>query len=160
MVQSNVYNVILSVSSFEAHPNFDNTLRIIRNGGKKAKGTSHLHKLTGSNKYTAWLKDKEDGIFAIPALYFPKSLMPAKFWKACPTITNGNEQAHRNINRDGINLTLLRGVMHGQDYNERINSSIDVQSTYGIQLRDQRLTHVHRTSRTVSRLGKHPMSSS
>lgn len=38
VVSSNVYNAMLSISSFEAHPNFDNMLRIIRSGGKKAKG--------------------------------------------------------------------------------------------------------------------------
>lgn len=70
-------------------------------------------------------------------------------------MTNGNEQAHRNINRDGINLTLLGGVMHGQDYDERVSSSIHIQSRYGIQTRDQISTHLYRTSRTVTRLGKH-----
>ncbi|KAF9220840.1 hypothetical protein BS17DRAFT_643440, partial [Gyrodon lividus] len=64
-----------------------------------------------------WLKDKIDGTkFALPALYFPKSLMPADFWKACPTTTNGNEQAHRSINHDGVHLTLLGGIMRGYDY--------------------------------------------
>lgn len=89
----------------------------------------------------------------IPALYFPRSLMPPEVWKASPMTTNGNEQAHRNINRDGISLTLLGGVMHGKDYDERINRSIETHSMYGIHTHDKASTHVQRTSRAVERLG-------
>ncbi|KAF9231054.1 hypothetical protein BU15DRAFT_29339, partial [Melanogaster broomeanus] len=136
-VTPQVYNAMLSLSSFESHPDLEQTLEIIRAGGKKAK---------------AWLKDKIDGTkFALPALYFPKSLMPADFWKACPTTTNGNEQAHRSINRDGVHLTLLGGVMRGQDYDERAASSIDIHQTYGINTRDRGSTHTRRASRAVSR---------
>lgn len=39
VVSPNVYNAMLSISSFEAHPSFENTLRLIKGGGKKAKGT-------------------------------------------------------------------------------------------------------------------------
>jgi hypothetical protein len=99
------------------------------------------------------LADKEDAGFVIPALYFPKSLMPPEVWKASPTTTNGNEQAHRNINRDGISLTLLGGVMHGQDYDTQVSKSIKAHSMYGIQTRDKASTHVRRTSRAVERLG-------
>ncbi|KAF9221065.1 hypothetical protein BS17DRAFT_639139, partial [Gyrodon lividus] len=64
-----------------------------------------------------WLRDKTEGtMFALPAIYFLKSWMPAEIWKAHPSTTNGNEQAHRNINQDGTNLSLLGGVMHGHDY--------------------------------------------
>ena len=79
--------------------------------------------------------------------------MPPEIWKASPTTTNGNEQAHRNINRDGISLTLLGGVMHGQDYDARVNKSIKAHSIYGIQTRDRASTHVRRTSRAVEHLG-------
>ena len=44
--------------------------------------------------------------------------MPLEYWQACPTTTNGNEQAHQSINQDGTNLTLLAGVMQGQEYDE------------------------------------------
>ncbi|KAH0831831.1 hypothetical protein J3R83DRAFT_12681 [Lanmaoa asiatica] len=137
VVSSNVYNAMQSISSFEEHPDFESTLRVIRGGGKKAKD---------------WLADKLNAGFVIPALYFPRSLMPPEIWKASPTTTNGNEQAHRNINRDGISLTLLGGVMHGQDYDERVNKSINTHLLYGIQTRDGASTHLQRTSRSVSRL--------
>ena len=95
-----------------------------------------------TNTTIAWLADKEDAGFVIPALYFPRSLMPPKVWKASPTTTNGNEQAHRNINRDGISLTLLGCVMHGQDYNAQVNKSIETHSIYRIHTRNRISTHV------------------
>jgi hypothetical protein len=45
---------------------------------------------------------------------------------------NGNEQAHCNVNRDGINLTLLAGIMHGYQYDVCAMSSIDLHITHGI----------------------------
>jgi hypothetical protein len=40
VVSPNVYNAMLCISSFEAHPNFESTLQLISKGGKKAKGTN------------------------------------------------------------------------------------------------------------------------
>ncbi|KAL4067324.1 hypothetical protein V8B97DRAFT_2025155 [Scleroderma yunnanense] len=97
MVPADVYRAMLSLSLFEAQPNINRTLETIQNGGHKAK---------------VWPKDKIIGTkFALPALYFPKSLIPHDIWRACPMTTNGNEQSHHNINRDGTNLTVLGGIM-------------------------------------------------
>lgn len=79
--------------------------------------------------------------------------MPIEFWRACPTTTNGNEQAHRNINRDGIGLTLLAGIMQGKDYDGRTFSSIEIHKLYGINTRDNASTHNFRALRSVSRHG-------
>jgi len=62
------------------------------------------------------LKDKEDAGFVIPAIYRPESKIPLEIWQAAPSTTNGNEQAHRNINRDGTRLTLLAAMMRGLQY--------------------------------------------
>ncbi|KAG2085471.1 uncharacterized protein F5147DRAFT_659501 [Suillus discolor] len=127
---------MLSLGSAEAHPNIQMTLSIIHRGGKKAQ---------------AWLKDKESSKFALPAIYWPMSLIPIAIWKASPTTTNGNEQAHRNINRDGINLTLLAGIMHGYQYDVCAASSIDLHIMHGINTRDYESTHLYRAKRSVSR---------
>ena len=83
--------------------------------------------------HLAWLDNKILGNkFALAGLYHPESLMPAEFWKACSRTSNGNEQAHCSINRDGTGLTLLAGVMHGQEYDERTFQSIAVFDSYGI----------------------------
>ncbi|KAH7903935.1 hypothetical protein BJ138DRAFT_1019827 [Hygrophoropsis aurantiaca] len=86
-VSEDAYIAMLSLATSEPHPNIDLTLEIIRRGSKKA---------------AAWLKDKTHGTkFALPAVYRPKSLIPLEIWKASPSTTNGNEQAHRNINASG-----------------------------------------------------------
>ncbi|KAK7005533.1 hypothetical protein R3P38DRAFT_3326482 [Favolaschia claudopus] len=88
-----VRNTMLSLSSSQVHPDLDGAFAIIENGGRKAK-------------------DKRIGTkFALPAIYQPASLIPLELWKSAPSTTNGNEQAHRNINRDGVNLTILGGIM-------------------------------------------------
>jgi hypothetical protein len=106
---------MLSLSSSQTHPDLDAAFQIIENGGRKAKGLSFFFGyFIGSYALyqLAWLKDKRIGSkFAIPALYQPASLIPLEIWKSAPSTTNGNEQAHRNINRDGVNLTMLGGIM-------------------------------------------------
>ena len=81
--------------------------------------------------------------------------MPAEFWQACSRTSNGNEQAHHSINRDGTGLTLLAGVMLGQEYDERTFQSITIFDSYGINTRYQASTHHFRASRSISRHSKH-----
>ncbi|KAJ6452183.1 hypothetical protein C8R47DRAFT_998159 [Mycena vitilis] len=100
-----VRNAMISLSSSQVHPDLEGAFRIIEADGRKAK---------------AWLKDKRSGSsFALPALYQPLSLIPLEIWKSAPSTTNGNEQAHRNINRDGVNLTMLGAIMRGMQYDAR-----------------------------------------
>ncbi|KAL4064033.1 hypothetical protein J3A83DRAFT_4101809, partial [Scleroderma citrinum] len=83
VVTPKVYSAMLSFSFFEEQPNLERTLHTIQRGGHKAR---------------AQLKDKIKGLkFALPALYFPRSLILHDIWKACPMTTNRNEQAHQNI---------------------------------------------------------------
>ncbi|KIJ92931.1 hypothetical protein K443DRAFT_125774 [Laccaria amethystina LaAM-08-1] len=80
-------------------------------------------------KQRAWLKDKLTGCpFALPALYHPESLIPLNAWKASPPSSNGNEQSHRGINRDGVNLTILGGIMRGWQYDPRAFLSLELHS--------------------------------
>ncbi|KAH7917286.1 hypothetical protein BV22DRAFT_1108596 [Leucogyrophana mollusca] len=80
-----------------------------------------------------------------------RCLIPLDVWKASPSTTNGNEQAHRNINRDGINLTLLAGIMRGFQYDEQAIAGMIMQDKYGITTRDQTSTHAHWASQTIAR---------
>ncbi|KAG2040908.1 hypothetical protein BDR03DRAFT_824049, partial [Suillus americanus] len=50
----------------------------------------------------------------------PASFIPEGIWRASPATTNGNEQAHRNVNRDGVDLILLGGVMRGRAFDDRV----------------------------------------
>jgi len=102
------------------------------------------------------LKDKvETNQFALPALYHPASLIPEDIWCAYPATTNGNEQAHRNVNRDGVNLTLLGGIMRGRAFDDRAAQSIDVHASLGIDTCDRDSTHTYRASRSITRQGMH-----
>ncbi|KAF8997022.1 hypothetical protein BDQ17DRAFT_1249116, partial [Cyathus striatus] len=86
----------------------------------------HLYAVieAGGPKACAWLKDKIDAKFVIPAIHHAESLIPLNVWQSSPSSTNGNEQAHRDVNRDGINLTVLGGVMRGMHRDFRAMKSL------------------------------------
>ncbi|KAF8122014.1 hypothetical protein EV363DRAFT_1405257 [Boletus edulis] len=93
----------------------------------------------GGAKARAWLKDKETSKFMIPALYQPP---------------------HRNINRDGTGLTLIAGIMRGQQHDMRMISGTDLHISHGINTRDILATHTFRAIRTITRTGKRSHSGS
>jgi len=100
------------------------------------------------------LADKIEGTkFALPTLYQPKSLIPLAIWKASPSTTNGNEQAHQNIYREGINLTLLAGIMKGMVYDQAAMVSIDMNSAFGINTCDTKATEAFWAACSVSHKG-------
>ena len=74
-------------------------------------------------------------------------------WKASPSTTNGNEQAHWNIYHEGINLTLLAGIMKGMVYDQAAMVSIDTNSAFGINTRDTEATEAFQAARSVSLKG-------
>ncbi|KAF8588889.1 hypothetical protein K439DRAFT_1405747 [Ramaria rubella] len=79
------------------------------------------------------MNDKEVGSrFVIPAVYQPASQIPLAIWQAAPSTLNGNEQAHRNVNRDGIRLTLLAAIMRGLQYNVCTAASVQLMREVGI----------------------------
>ena len=107
-----------------------------------------------TNSTKAWWKDKlESNRFGLKAIYRPASFIPEEIWKACPATTNGNEQAHRDVNRDGTNLTLLGGIMQGKAYDNRAAASIHTHQHEKVYTRDQTATHTRRASRSIARLG-------
>ncbi|KAF4600363.1 hypothetical protein EYR38_004988 [Pleurotus pulmonarius] len=136
-ISDDVRFAMLSLASSDPHPDLEGAFRTIQNGGPKA---------------VAWLKDKREGSkFALPALYHPLSYIPLDIWKSAPSSTNGNEQAHRNINRDGVNLTLLGGIMRGMQYDNRAMATLDLYSSVGIFPRDQTTTHYRRVASSIYR---------
>ncbi|RDB26058.1 hypothetical protein Hypma_006546 [Hypsizygus marmoreus] len=138
-ITKEAYFAMLSLSSSQPLADLEGTFRVIELGGKKA---------------ASWLQDKLVGTkFALPALYQPLSLIPLDIWKASPTTTNGNEQAHRNVNRDGVNLTILAGIMRGMQYDKRAMTSIQLHASTGIYVRDQFSTHFLRQGRAIKRHG-------
>lgn len=117
--------------------------------------SSHFLGKCSYSPFLAWLKDKLEGNkFALPALYHPASLIPLDIWKGMAPSTNSGEQQHRNVYRDGINLTMVAGISRGMQYDWRAMASLDVYRTTGIQGRDQPATHEFRIARSATRHGK------
>ncbi|KAF8576790.1 hypothetical protein K439DRAFT_1622602 [Ramaria rubella] len=105
-----VQTAMMSIASAKPLPNFEATLQQIQQGGKKAAD---------------WLRNKETACgFDLAALYQPASKIPIDIWKASPSTSNGNEQAHRSINRDGTKLTMLAGIMRRMQYDSQAMSGL------------------------------------
>ncbi|KAF8187083.1 hypothetical protein K438DRAFT_1835610 [Mycena galopus ATCC 62051] len=138
-------NAMLSLSSSQVHPDLEGTFRIIH-----CVPTPLIEK--GGRKAKAWLKDKQTGSrFTFPAIYQSASLIPLEIWKAALSTSNRNEQAHRNINCDGVNLTMLSGIMRGMQYDARVVDTLQLYSSQGIYVRDQMATHFRRLQRSLNR---------
>ncbi|KZV93882.1 hypothetical protein EXIGLDRAFT_767640 [Exidia glandulosa HHB12029] len=101
-VSDEVYNAMWNLAGTETHTDFDAACALIRAGGVDAAN---------------WLKDKE--CFALAALYQPRSKIPLAIWLAGKSNTNGVEQKHRDVNRDGKGLTLLGGIQRGLQHDIR-----------------------------------------
>ncbi|KIJ29181.1 hypothetical protein M422DRAFT_269448 [Sphaerobolus stellatus SS14] len=102
-VSENVCAAMMSLASAEPLADLPGTLDLIRRqGGKKGND---------------WLNDKlaAEG-FALAGICRQRSLIPVESWKAAPNTTNGNEQAHRDANRDGVHLSLFAGIMRILQY--------------------------------------------
>ncbi|KIJ44892.1 hypothetical protein M422DRAFT_251516 [Sphaerobolus stellatus SS14] len=129
-ISTEVIHAMMSLASAEPLKDLPGTLQIILN--------------------RAWLKDKQEGSpFALPALYQPLSKIPLDIWKVSLTTLNGNEQAHRSINRDGAKLTMLAGIMNGMQYDARAMRDLFVLLEYRIRTRDQTATHFRRLLRQL-----------
>ncbi|KAI0054384.1 hypothetical protein BV25DRAFT_1949705 [Artomyces pyxidatus] len=133
---ADVRHAMLSLASADEVPDFEALLCIIRRGGKTAK---------------AWLEDKEKTPFFWPGIYRPKSLISRDRWLAAPPDTNGNEQSHRDINRDGVHLSLLGGIELGMRYDARAMASYDLYRDQGVRHRDAPSTHEFRSRVAVTR---------
>ncbi|KAF8584860.1 hypothetical protein K439DRAFT_1344933 [Ramaria rubella] len=118
---------MMSFASAEPLPDLEGTLQLIRTGDKRAAD---------------WLRDKEAASgFSLTAIYRPASKIALYVWKALPSTSNGNEQAYRTINCDGMKLTMLAGIMRGMQYDSRAMRGLEVLQKHGIHTQDQHATH-------------------
>ncbi|KIJ35226.1 hypothetical protein M422DRAFT_262607 [Sphaerobolus stellatus SS14] len=123
-----------SLASTSPVPDFEANKDIIRRDSKSARD---------------WLQDKEVHQFMFPALYFPLSKMPLTIWQASPHTSNGNEQAHRTINRDGIKMALLAAVVIG--YHRDFDNMSTSNPGLLINSRDRLSTHYARKQLSIVR---------
>lgn len=152
---------MMSLASSTPLPDLKKVKNTIRSGGKKASGASLLITYTIIYFSSDWLNDKEKNKgLMLAAVYQPLSKIPVEVWRAAPSTSNGNEQAHRNINRDGTKLTMLAGIMRGLQFDSRALRNIDLWMEEYIPPRDRLSTHFRRSARAVQSKGKSPIHSS
>lgn len=103
-----------------------------------------------------WLKDKLSGeAWPLRALYQPESRIPLEKWKAAPRTSNGNEQAHHNVNIDGTGLALVAGIMFGAEFDHRLLAARRAVAQSGVQTRYHVADDVHRAERGLVRRGEY-----
>ncbi|KZW03626.1 hypothetical protein EXIGLDRAFT_758968 [Exidia glandulosa HHB12029] len=136
-VTPSVFHAMQSLASAEPLPDINAVIATIRAGGKAAAD---------------WIDNKLVGdSWALRALYQPWSKIPLHKWKAAPRTTNGNEQAHHNVNLDGTRLSLLAGVMHGAEFDRRVLEGRRAVAETGVQTRFKVSDEFHRAERRLTR---------
>ena len=85
------------------------------------------------------------------------SKIPLEVWRASPSTSNGNEQAHRNINRDGTELTMLAGIHRGMQYDLHAIQGLRVLEAHGIHSHNQQAMHFRRAACVVVKSSEPPI---
>ncbi|KIJ36290.1 hypothetical protein M422DRAFT_261437 [Sphaerobolus stellatus SS14] len=139
-VSTEVYGAMMSFYSPDPIPDYEATVSLIQRGGKRAAD---------------WMKDKLSADKSIlAAIYRPESKIPLDIWKASPNTTNGNEQAHCNIYRDGIKMSLVPGAIRSFQFDSRSMVTLELFQEQGIHPCDRLPTYYLRSSRAVIRSKK------
>ncbi|KAJ6559272.1 hypothetical protein B0H10DRAFT_2368910 [Mycena sp. CBHHK59/15] len=85
------------------HLDWDGTIQAIRDLG-------------GKLRHSDWVHDKERSQFVFQAMCWAKSSMPRLVWRAGERTSNLIETTHSDINREGVQCTILGGVLKGEFY--------------------------------------------
>ncbi|EJD42614.1 hypothetical protein AURDEDRAFT_168425 [Auricularia subglabra TFB-10046 SS5] len=133
-VRPAVYKDMWSLAATETHTDFLGACERIWKGGTAAAN---------------WIKEKE--LFALAALYQPLSKIPLDLWLAGNPTTNGVEQKHRDIYRDGKSLTLMGGINRGMQHDLREIAQVSLVVNEGIDRRYNRADHTFRQYRRIQR---------
>jgi hypothetical protein len=111
------------------HPNWNVTISdIIRLGGKAGTGENSRTRISNlSDSNSDWVKDKERSKFAFQALCWEKSFIPELVWRAGEANTNLIESVHANVNREGVQCSLVGGIKKGQAFDALKMKTIEVE---------------------------------
>lgn len=66
-------------------------------------------------------------------MYFGMSKIPADIWMARDLTDNVGESQHKNIYREGKDLTILGGVLSGEKFDLQNTRAHDIQTRLGIR---------------------------
>ncbi|PBK69410.1 hypothetical protein ARMSODRAFT_1018827 [Armillaria solidipes] len=121
------------------HTNFDSAIHRIQDLGQSA----------GTN----WVQDKIRSKFAFEAMCWEKSKLPLDIWKAGNSHTNLAEGLHADVNREGIQCSLVGGIRRAQHFDMMRLKSQQVHQQVGIFARNRpmdtttsaRLSHKRKT---------------
>ncbi|SJL06250.1 uncharacterized protein ARMOST_09586 [Armillaria ostoyae] len=139
------------------HPDWDGTLaRIAQEGGTAGRD---------------WIDDKIRSKFAFQAICQAQSHIPLDVWRAGDTSTNLSEGLHADVNREGIQCSLIGALRRGQHYDlMRLKSQQACRPLYsiaiilipsqvhmdvGILARNRPTTHFLTQKRSIKRLSRH-----
>ncbi|PPQ84978.1 hypothetical protein CVT25_010531 [Psilocybe cyanescens] len=100
-ISDNLRNCMRSLMCIE-HEDWDRAINTLIHSGQKA--------------VIDWVNDKVRSKFAFEAMCWEKSHIPKMIWKAGDKDSNLAEEAHADINREGIHCTLVGGVKKGQAF--------------------------------------------
>ncbi|KAJ6505572.1 hypothetical protein C8R45DRAFT_1091275 [Mycena sanguinolenta] len=100
------------------HPDWDSTIQMISiHGGKAAQD---------------WLQNKESSGFVFEGICWQKSRMLWQIWEAGDNNSNLIETTHRDVNREGVQCTLVGGLKKGQQFDAMKMKTLKAFESYGI----------------------------
>lgn len=73
-----------------------------------------------------WMADKERSKFALQALCWEQSCIPHNIWTAADSTSNVIEALHSDVNREGVNYSLVAGYIRGREFDYRKDRSHQV----------------------------------
>lgn len=79
-----------------------------------------------------WIQDKIRTGFAFQAICWERSHIPVDIWRAGDATSNVVESVHSDVNREGVQCTLLGGVRKGQLFDDMKMRSLQVPLLIGI----------------------------
>ncbi|KAJ7100549.1 hypothetical protein C8R43DRAFT_1141295 [Mycena crocata] len=102
-VKEEVRNLMRSLMCMR-HPNWDDTILAIQTqGGKVAQD---------------WVQDKIRSKFAFAAWCWERSFIPEDIWRAGDSHSNMVESVHADVNREGLDCTILGGIKKGEAFDK------------------------------------------
>ncbi|KAG7090286.1 hypothetical protein E1B28_011884 [Marasmius oreades] len=117
-VSEEVRNLMRSLVCLK-HSDWDGTLQAIR--------------VTGGKAGADWLADKESLPFVFPAICWERSYIPYDIWVARAHSTNTVEAVHRDVNREGVQCTLVGATKKAMRFDLLKLSSLQAFEESGIK---------------------------
>ncbi|KAJ3803947.1 hypothetical protein F5876DRAFT_84071 [Lentinula aff. lateritia] len=147
-------NIQKSVVSQEVKDAMFSLHRVIHKDGTEASWQATLSFIEKEGKKAGrdWVQDKIESKFAFPALCWQVAQqIPFKVWQASDDTTNVIEGLHQDQLRDGSSLTLLGGLLCGEQYNDMCLQNLKNFKNHGVSPRYQLNNPSAQAYRMVSR---------